>query len=183
MVEHLGWVVAVVAAVGLIKFAIDNKERWWRLIAVLLVLGMILAGLIFAARGTGWQFGQHAGPGRRLLLRPGEGIRDGAQPDMECTRRILDPLVAQPRASPVNHRRGGRARRVKARRQAIGTGVPTPGHGPDGAVPPVPDAGTGRARSPLQRCPAESAEHLAGSQAHPRPSRPGAARNRAATPP
>jgi hypothetical protein len=41
------FVVAVVAAIGLIKFAIDSKDRWWRLILIVVVLGGIAAGLLW----------------------------------------------------------------------------------------------------------------------------------------
>jgi hypothetical protein len=67
VVEHRSWVVAVVAAIGLIEFAIDSKERWWRLILIVVVLGAIAAGLLWVLGAGGGQFQHHVGIGSHVV--------------------------------------------------------------------------------------------------------------------
>ncbi len=62
MLAHLGWALVVIAAIGLIKFAIDKEHRWWRLIVIILVLGAVAIGVLWVLGATGWQLDRQAGP-------------------------------------------------------------------------------------------------------------------------
>lgn len=47
MYAHLGWIAVAFAATGLLKYAIDQNDRWWRLILIVLALAAVTAGLLF----------------------------------------------------------------------------------------------------------------------------------------
>jgi heme A synthase len=58
---HLGWALVIIAAIRLIKYAIDNNDRWWRLIIIILVLAGIALGAMWALGRSGWQLDRGLG--------------------------------------------------------------------------------------------------------------------------
>jgi hypothetical protein len=61
VLAHLGWALVVIAAIGLIKFAIDKEHRWWRLILIILVLDAVALGVLWVLGQSGWQLDHHVG--------------------------------------------------------------------------------------------------------------------------
>src|ERR1017187_3760168 len=86
---------------------------------------------------------------------------------------VLASLVTQPRVPRSPHEGRGRARRQRPHRKASAPGISAAGHGSTGAVAPVPDDWTGRARPALPGNPEGPAKHPAYGQAHPGHPRPG----------
>ena len=62
MLAHIGMWGAVIAALGLIRFAIGGKGSWWQLILILLTLGGIAIGVLWVLGAGGLQPDRHAGP-------------------------------------------------------------------------------------------------------------------------
>jgi uncharacterized protein (DUF433 family) len=57
----LGWAVAVVAVMALLKVAIKGKHAWWRLILILLAIGAVVIAAIFVLGPGGVQLEHHIG--------------------------------------------------------------------------------------------------------------------------
>jgi len=62
VLAHIGMWGAVIAALGLIRFAISGKGSWWQLILILLTLGGIAMGLLWVLGAGGLKPDRHAGP-------------------------------------------------------------------------------------------------------------------------
>jgi heme A synthase len=58
---HLGWAAVVIAAIRLIKYAIDNKDRWWRLAILIVVLAAVAVGALWVLGRSGLQRDHHVG--------------------------------------------------------------------------------------------------------------------------
>ena len=43
----------IVAVVGLMKFAVDDAHRWWRLAVLILIIGVIILAMLWMLRNTG----------------------------------------------------------------------------------------------------------------------------------
>ncbi len=63
MLAHIGMRGAVIAALGLIRFAIGGKGSWWQLILILLTLVGIATGVLWVLGAGSLQPGRHVGPG------------------------------------------------------------------------------------------------------------------------
>jgi uncharacterized membrane protein (Fun14 family) len=44
---------AIVAVIGLMKFAVDDAHRWWRLAVLILIIGVIILAILWMLRNTG----------------------------------------------------------------------------------------------------------------------------------
>jgi hypothetical protein len=62
VLAHIGMRGAIIAALGLIRFAIGGKGSWWQLILILLTLGGIAIGVLWVLGAGGLQPDRHADP-------------------------------------------------------------------------------------------------------------------------
>jgi len=62
VLAHIGMWGTVIAALGLIRFAIGGKGSWWQLILILLTLGGIATGMLWVLGAGGLQLDRHVGP-------------------------------------------------------------------------------------------------------------------------
>jgi hypothetical protein len=53
MYFHLGICAAIIAVAGLLKFAVDDGNRWWRLAILILIIGTVSMGTLWTLRSTG----------------------------------------------------------------------------------------------------------------------------------
>lgn len=50
---YIGICSAIIAIVGLLKFAVDDSRRWWRLAVLILIVGAISLATLWTLRSTG----------------------------------------------------------------------------------------------------------------------------------
>lgn len=53
MTVYVGMCSAIIAAAGLLKFAVDDARRWWRLAVLILIAGAISLATLWTLRDTG----------------------------------------------------------------------------------------------------------------------------------
>jgi len=97
VLAHIGMWGTVIAALGLIRFAIGGKGSWWQLILILLTLGGIATGMLWVLGAGGLQLDRHVGPAPipSVSASPAAGIPAGIK---SSARRDQPPRVSAARA-------------------------------------------------------------------------------------
>ena len=168
MLAHIGMWGAVIAALGLIRFAIGGKGSWWQLILILLTLGGIAIGVLWVLGAGGLQPDRHADPApvSSVSASPAAGISAGMKSSAPSgaaamRQRTQGSSAGQhprgtghpPAKLPVRHCLRGHRDRAADR-------VGHPGLGNAGFLARIPRSPWGNARAD-HRDPAEFGHHRA----------------------
>lgn len=88
MYAHLGSIAVALAAIGLLKYAIDQNDRWWRPILIVLALAAVTAGLLWVL-SIGGRLWHHVGAVSYLVVRDTQGYVENRLMQAGCATLII----------------------------------------------------------------------------------------------